>query len=78
MRLCHFLFTSRGKCFNPQGHISVLDVLTGRRVKTVLLGDDDTSVIVRYVNVCHNTTVVCDYGKELKIVTFPAVMDKAE
>lgn len=61
-----------------QGHISVWDVLTGRRVKTVLLGDDDTSVFVRYVNVCNNTTVVCDYGKELKIVTFPAVMDKAE
>ena len=54
------------------------DVLTGRRVKTVLLGDDDTSVFVRYVNVCDNATVVCDYGKELKIVTFPAVMDKAE
>ncbi|KAL9968180.1 hypothetical protein ACROYT_G026523 [Oculina patagonica] len=61
-----------------QGHISVWDVLTGRRVKTVLLGDDDTSVFVRYVNVCDNATVVCDYGKELKIVTFPAVMDKAE
>jgi len=47
-------------------------------VKTVLLGDDDTSVFVRSVNVCDNTTVVCDYAKELKIVTFPAVMDKAE
>lgn len=61
-----------------QGHISVWHVLTGRRVKTVLLGDDDTSVFVRYVNVCDNKTVVCDYGKEVKIVTFPAVMDKAE
>ena len=78
MRLCHLLFTSLCKFFIPQGHISVWDVLTGRRVKTVPLGDDDTSVFVRYVNLCDNTTVVCDYGKELKIVTFPAVMDKAE
>lgn len=61
-----------------QGHISVWDVRTGRRVKTVFLGDDDTTVFVRYVNVCDNKTVVCDFGKEVKIVTFPAVMDKAE
>ena len=61
-----------------QGHISVWDALTGRRVKTVLLGDGDTTVFVRCVNVCDNKTVVCDYGKEVKIVTFPAVMDKAE
>lgn len=61
-----------------QGHISVWDVRTGRRVKTVLLGDDDTSVFVRYVKVCDNKTVVCNFGKEVKIVTFPAVMDKAE
>ena len=54
------------------------DVRTGRRVKTVFLGDDDTTVFVRYVNVCDNKTVVCDFGKEVKIVTFPAVMDKAE
>ncbi|XP_022809828.1 sterol regulatory element-binding protein cleavage-activating protein-like, partial [Stylophora pistillata] len=61
-----------------QGHISVWDVLTGRRVKTVLLGNDDTSVFVRFVNVCEHATVVCDFGKELKIVKFPAVMDKAK
>lgn len=61
-----------------QGHISVWDVRTGRRVKTVFLGDDNTTVFVRYVNVCDNKTVVCDFGKEVKIVTFPAVMDKAE
>ena len=46
-------------------------------MKTVLLGND-TSVFVRYVNVCEHATVVCDYGKELKIVKFPAVIDKAE
>ena len=61
-----------------KGHISVWDVLTGRRVKTVLLGNDDTSVFVRFVNVCEHATVVCDFGKELKIVKFPAVMDKAK
>ncbi|XP_073236270.1 sterol regulatory element-binding protein cleavage-activating protein-like isoform X4 [Porites lutea] len=61
-----------------QGHISVWDVLSGRRVKTVLLGDDDISVFVRHVHVCDNKSVVCDYGKELKIVNFPAVMNKAE
>ena len=74
-----FDFFTQSTCFSfLQGHISVWDVLTGRRVKTVLLGDDGTSVFVRYVNVCDNKTVVCDYGKELKIVTFPAVMNKAE
>ena len=71
IKICSFFFSLKG-------HISVWDVRTGRRVKTVLLGDDDTSVFVRYVKVCDNKTVVCNFGKEVKIVTFPAVMDKAE
>ncbi|XP_048579734.1 sterol regulatory element-binding protein cleavage-activating protein isoform X2 [Nematostella vectensis] len=61
-----------------QGVIVVWDLLAGKPVKCVSLGNGDSSVFVRNVLVCDTATVVCEFGKDLRVVTFPFVTNKAE
>ena len=54
------------------------DISSGRRIRTIPLGNDDASVFVRRVRLSGNATIVCDYGKELRVLTFPALLNKSE
>lgn len=64
--------------FVLQGCIVLWDLHTGKQIKTIPLDNGDNSVIVRNINVCDSASIVCSYGKELRVVMFPFVMNKRE
>ena len=55
-----------------QGSLVVWDVRTGESIREVRLGDADSSTFVRHVMVVRDN-VICDYGTQLRIVSFPMI-----
>jgi hypothetical protein len=55
-----------------QGSLVVWDVRTGESIREVRLGDADSSTFVRNVVVVRDN-VICDYGTQLRIVSFPMI-----
>lgn len=55
-----------------QGSLVVWDVRTGESIREVKLGDADSSTFVRHVMVVRDS-VICDYGTQLRIVSFPMI-----
>lgn len=55
-----------------QGSLVVWDVRTGESIREVRLGDADSSTFVRNVMVVRDN-VICDYGTQLRIVSFPMI-----
>ena len=59
-----------------QGCIYLWDLSKGEVLRAVQLGDH--AVFVRQIHVISNSIVVCDYGRELRVIHFPAVLEKME
>lgn len=60
-----------------QGSLGIWDIRLGDPVRIVRLGNTDDSVLVRQVrHVGH--TIVCDYGSQLRVVRFPAIVEKVD
>ncbi len=57
-----------------QGCLYMWDVSKGEVLRIVPLGESDDSVFVRHVSAVANS-VVCDYGNQLRVVQFPAVLE---
>lgn len=55
-----------------RGSLLVWDVRTGEPIRVVRLGDADDSTFVRHVVVVRDN-VICDYGTQLRIVSFPMI-----
>lgn len=55
-----------------QGSLVVWDVRTSELIRDVQLGDADSSTFVRHVVVVRDS-VICDYGTQLRIVSFPMI-----
>lgn len=67
----HLLITSN------QGSLVVWDVRTGEPVREVRLGHKDSCIFVKQMLVLRDS-VVCDFGRQLRIVRFPLVSDKLD
>ncbi|KAG5316607.1 SCAP protein, partial [Pseudoatta argentina] len=67
----HLLITSN------QGSLVVWDVRTGEPVREVRLGHKDSCIFVKQMLALRDS-VVCDYGRQLRIVRFPLVSDKLD
>ena len=50
------------------------DVSKGEVLRVVQLGEADDSVFIRQITTVNNF-VVCDYGNQLRVVQFPAVLE---
>ncbi|XP_019630539.1 PREDICTED: sterol regulatory element-binding protein cleavage-activating protein-like [Branchiostoma belcheri] len=61
-----------------QGCLYLWNILRGEHLRTVLLGDNDQSQFVRQVQVIYGSSVICNYGNQLRVVHFPSVLEKAE
>lgn len=72
------MLTNKLMVTGGQGCIYLWDVSKGRALRAIQLGDDDHSIFVRQVHVVNNTSVVCDYGSQLQVIHFPAVLEKVE
>jgi len=55
----------------------VWDVRTGEPVREVRLGHKDSCIFVKQMLALRDS-VVCDYGRQLRIVRFPLVSDKLD
>ncbi|XP_014474392.1 PREDICTED: sterol regulatory element-binding protein cleavage-activating protein [Dinoponera quadriceps] len=67
----HLLITSN------QGSLVVWDVRTGEPVREVRLGHKDSCIFVKQMLALRDS-VVCDFGRQLRIVRFPLVSDKMD
>ena len=57
-----------------QGCLYMWDVSKGEVLRVVQLGEVDDSVFIRQITAISNS-VVCDYGNQLRVVHFPAVLE---
>ncbi|XP_012541992.1 sterol regulatory element-binding protein cleavage-activating protein [Monomorium pharaonis] len=60
-----------------QGSLVVWDVRTGEPVREVRLGHKDSCIFIKQMLALRDS-VVCDYGRQLRIVRFPLVSDKLD
>ncbi|XP_043261017.1 sterol regulatory element-binding protein cleavage-activating protein [Colletes gigas] len=67
----HLLITSN------QGSLVVWDVRTGEPVREVRLGHKDSCIFVKQMLALRDS-VVCDFGRQLRIIRFPLVSDKLD
>lgn len=67
----HLLITS------TQGSLIIWDVRTGEPVREVRLGHKDNSVFIKQMLPLRDS-VICDFGRQLRIVRFPLVSDKMD
>ncbi len=61
-----------------QGCLYMWDVSKGEVLRVVQLGDTDYSVFVRQIHAVSNSTIVCDYGNQMRVIHFPAVLEKTD
>nr|XP_050850645.1 sterol regulatory element-binding protein cleavage-activating protein [Vespula vulgaris]XP_050850646.1 sterol regulatory element-binding protein cleavage-activating protein [Vespula vulgaris]XP_050850647.1 sterol regulatory element-binding protein cleavage-activating protein [Vespula vulgaris]XP_050850648.1 sterol regulatory element-binding protein cleavage-activating protein [Vespula vulgaris]XP_050850650.1 sterol regulatory element-binding protein cleavage-activating protein [Vespula vulga len=62
---------------SSQGSLVVWDVRTGEPVREVRLGHKDSCIFVKQM-ITLKDSVVCDFGRQLRIVRFPLVSDKLD
>ncbi|XP_072761424.1 sterol regulatory element-binding protein cleavage-activating protein [Anoplolepis gracilipes] len=67
----HLLITSN------QGSLVVWDVRTGEPVREVRLGHKDSCIFIKQMLALRDS-VVCDYGRQLRVIRFPLVSDKLD
>ncbi|XP_011494739.1 PREDICTED: sterol regulatory element-binding protein cleavage-activating protein [Ceratosolen solmsi marchali] len=67
----HLLITS------SQGSLIVWDVRTGEPIREVRLGHKDSCIFVKQMLPLRDS-IVCDFGRQLRIVRFPLVSDKID
>lgn len=60
-----------------QGSLIIWDVRTGEPVREVRLGHKDNSVFIKQMLPLRDS-VICDFGRQLRIVRFPLVSDKMD
>ena len=70
------MLTSNLMVTGGQGCLHLWDVSKGEVLRAVPLGDSNPSVFIRHLRVIANSTVVCDYGNQLRVIYFPAVLEK--
>jgi hypothetical protein len=54
------------------------DVAKGEVLRDVVLGDFDSSIFIRQILTVDHSSVVCDYGSQVCVIHFPAVLEKAD
>lgn len=62
---------------NSQGSLVVWDVRTGEPVREVRLSHKDSCIFIKQMLALRDS-VVCDYGRQLRIIRFPLVSDKLD
>ncbi|KAJ8666955.1 hypothetical protein QAD02_008617 [Eretmocerus hayati] len=67
----HLLITSN------QGSLIVWDVRTGEPIREVRLGHKDSCIFVKQM-IPLRDSIVCDFGRQLRIVRFPLISDKVD
>ena len=61
-----------------QGSLSLWDIPRGSLLRRVVFPDSEQRGFVNHVVSVGNSGVVCDQGKDLKVVYFPTILEKAE
>ena len=69
---CLAVLNDRLLLTSQQGSLVVWDVRSGEPIRHVRLGDVDASTFIRHIVVVRDY-VVCDYGTQLRIVSFPVM-----
>ncbi|XP_074658756.1 sterol regulatory element-binding protein cleavage-activating protein-like [Tubulanus polymorphus] len=72
------MLTSNLLVSSGQGCIMLWDITKGEFLRVVPLGSHDQSNFVRQLIVVDNSTAICDYGNELRVVHFPSVLEKVD
>ncbi|XP_014205675.1 sterol regulatory element-binding protein cleavage-activating protein [Copidosoma floridanum] len=67
----HLLITSN------QGSLIIWDVRTGEPIREVRLGHKDSCIFVKQMLPLRDS-VVCDFGRQLRIIRFPLISDKMD
>lgn len=77
LRLQNYKSQFKSKLLMFQGSLVVWDVRTGEPVREVRLGHKDSCIFVKQM-LALGDSVVCDYGRQLRIIRFPLVSDKLD
>ncbi|XP_052801573.1 sterol regulatory element-binding protein cleavage-activating protein-like [Mya arenaria] len=68
----NFLVTGR------QGSLYLWDVHKGELVRVVNLQQRSCIAFIHHIQAMENSTIVCDYGNEIKVIHFPLVLEKRD
>ncbi|XP_052246747.1 sterol regulatory element-binding protein cleavage-activating protein-like [Dreissena polymorpha] len=61
-----------------QGCLYLWDLHKGELVRTVSLRQGSSAPFLHHVHSLESSTIVCDYGNEVKVIHFPMVLEKKE
>ncbi|XP_053374079.1 sterol regulatory element-binding protein cleavage-activating protein-like [Mercenaria mercenaria] len=61
-----------------QGSLYLWDVHKGELVRVVSLEQRDRTAFIHHIQSMENSTIVCDYGKDIKVIHFPLVLEKRD
>ncbi|KAL3831431.1 hypothetical protein ACJMK2_023182 [Sinanodonta woodiana] len=61
-----------------EGCLYLWDVSKGELVRVVTLADQERIAFIHHILAMENSTIVCDFGNEIKVIHFPLVLEKAE
>lgn len=61
-----------------QGSLYLWDIHKGELVRVVNLQQRDRTAYIQHIRSMENSTIVCDYGSDIKVIHFPLVLEKRE
>ena len=61
-----------------QGCLYLWDVHKGELVRVVNLQDREKTAFIHHIQSMESSTIVCDFGSEIKVIHFPLVLEKVE
>ncbi|XP_060568692.1 sterol regulatory element-binding protein cleavage-activating protein-like [Ruditapes philippinarum] len=61
-----------------QGSLYLWDVHKGELVRVVNLEQRDRTAFIHHIQAMENSTIICDYGKDIKVIHFPLVLEKRD
>lgn len=61
-----------------QGSLYMWDVHKGELVRQVDLYHRNHIAFIHHIQAMEHSTIVCDYGNEIKVIHFPLVLEKRE
>ena len=61
-----------------QGSLFLWDVHKGELVRVIDLHHRDKIAFIHHIQALENSTIVCGYGNDIKVIHFPVVLEKRE
>ena len=77
-KLFYYIEIQNFNFFSFQGCLYLWDVHKGELVRIVNLQDREKTAFIHHIQAMENSTIVCDFGSEIKVIHFPMVLEKVD